>query len=399
MISGRDIIIISSIEWGFIWQGHQEMALRFARAGNRVLYIENTGVRSPGIKDLSRVTSRLKRWLKALHSSGVREVEKNLYVCSPLVLPPYGSRFRHFLNSTIFLPAIKRNAKRLGIQDALIWSYLPTDTALDLMNTLRDENSTIVYYVGTDFDQLVSDLKRLRVSEQKVIDLCDVLITNCSTLTTRYSDLTDKFVHTFQFGVDLSAFQTEEDETKINRQILHLLTKVESLKRPVIGYIGGIHRHVDFDLLVESAKARPDWSWVFIGPIQTDVGELSGLPNIHFMGQQSHEDLIHFTRRFDVCIVPYLNNAFTATVVPVKLNEYLAVGKPVVSTNIPMVSEFNKKHSIILTCKNTHDGFLSAIEKQLNKPDDKCEIERRKKVAALSEWHARLDAICEVIKK
>ena len=72
MISGRDIICIASIEWDFLWQGHQEINLRLAQAGNRILYIENTGVRSPRIKDAGRIVKRLKLWLSSLRSGGVR---------------------------------------------------------------------------------------------------------------------------------------------------------------------------------------------------------------------------------------------------------------------------------------------------------------------------------------
>ena len=74
MLTGRDIIYISSIEWNFLWQQNQEIAIRLARAGNRVLYIENTGVRAPGLGDAGRVFARLKSWIGKLGSRGVREV-------------------------------------------------------------------------------------------------------------------------------------------------------------------------------------------------------------------------------------------------------------------------------------------------------------------------------------
>lgn len=398
MISDKNIVIISSIEWGFIWQGHQEIALRLARAGNRVLYIENTGVRSPGIKDFSRVTARLKRWWKAFRSSGVREVEKNLYVCSPLVLPPFGSLFRRFLNRAFFLPSIKRNARKLKITDPVIWTYLPTDTAHDIIKSLRGEKSKVVYYVVADFEPLVEDLNRLHECEKDVIESSDAIFTICTTLTNRYKKVHNN-VHTLPFGVDFSAFQDEKNETEISRRTLHFLSKIESLKKTIIGYMGGLHRHVDFELLAESAKAKPDWSWVFIGPSQANMSDLDSLPNVYFLGQQPHEELIHFVRRFNVCIVPYLNNAFTATVVPVKLTEYLAAGKPVVSTNIPVVCEFNEKHNVIQTCENTTESFIAAIERWLNATDDEATIERRKQVASLSEWQKRLEDMCDVIEE
>ena len=90
MITGRDILYISSIEWDFLWQAHQEIARRLAATGNRVLYVENTGVRSPGIKDAKRVVSRLRRSLHTLGRRGARQVAPNIFVYSPLVLPPFG---------------------------------------------------------------------------------------------------------------------------------------------------------------------------------------------------------------------------------------------------------------------------------------------------------------------
>ena len=372
--------------------------MRFARSGNRVLYIENTGVRSPGIKDLNRVTSRLKRWWKAIRSSGVREVEKNLFVCSPIVLPPFGSGLRRFLNRTFFLSSIKRIEQKLKIQDPHIWTYLPTDTAHELIKILRSDKSKIIYYVVADFEHLVENLDHLHECEKNVIEASDAVFTICTALTNRYARFHNN-THTLPFGVDYRAFQIEENDREINRRTLHWLSEVEKMQRPIIGYVGGLHRHVDFELLAKSASARPDWSWVFIGPSQANMSELDDLSNVHFLGQQPHEDLVYFMRRFDVCIVPYLNNDFTATVVPVKLNEYLAVGKPVVSTNIPVVSEFNEKHNVILTCENTPESFLTAIEKSLNTPDDETTIEYRKQVASLSEWQKRLEAMCEVITK
>ena len=94
MLTGRDIILISSIDWDFNWQGHQEIANRLARAGNRVLYVENMGVRSPGLHDVGRVARRFSHWAGSVFDGGVRQVSPGLYVCSPLILPPFGSSTR-----------------------------------------------------------------------------------------------------------------------------------------------------------------------------------------------------------------------------------------------------------------------------------------------------------------
>src|SRR5687767_11733179 len=146
MITGRNIIYISSIEWDFLWQGHQEIALRLAAAGNRVLYVENTGIRAPGFRDTKRVVSRLKHWQRARRSKGACEVALNLYVCSPVVLPPFGSRISRTLNRRLFLQLVAKTASELEFNDPVIWTYLPTDTAIDLIRLVRGDRSVLVYY-------------------------------------------------------------------------------------------------------------------------------------------------------------------------------------------------------------------------------------------------------------
>src|SRR6185436_1634003 len=101
--------------------------------------------------------------------------------------------------------------------------------------------------------------------------------------------------------------------------------------------------------LSEMARLKPEWSWVLIGPFQTAVDSLQGRANIHLIGPKPHPVLVRYLRTFDVCIVPYVQSIYTETVVPVKINEYLAAGKPVVSTNLPTVKEFNARHQILGT--------------------------------------------------
>lgn len=172
---------------------------------------------------------------------------------------------------------------------------------------------------------------------------------------------------------------------------------LQSLPRPVIGYIGGLHRHVDYGMLSEMVRACPHWSWVFVGAIQTSVAGLAGLPNVHLLGQQRHDSLVRYIRQFDVCIVPYINSHFTATVVPTKINEYLAAGKPVVSTELPAVRDFNAQHDVLQTSAEPK-AFLTAIERALQLGTDEAAIARGRAVAELGNWDFRLEAMSQFIE-
>ena len=396
MLTGRDIIYISSIEWTFLWQVHQEIALRLARAGNRVLYIENTGVRSPGIKDAGRIIARLKHWATSLRSRGVREVAPGVFVCSPLVLPPFGSSLRRAINNAVLLPLIKRVARRLGMRDPLIWTYLPTDIALDLIKKLRTPRSLIVYYCVADFAQLSTHPSQIAETEQALVKNCDLVFAMCEELATHCARWSDAGVHVFPPGVDLDAFPlASSNETVAD----HDLNQIGRLARPLIGYVGGLHRYVDIDLIVSMARARPEWSWVFIGPFQISVERLLNEPNIHLLGSKPHNQLVSFIRAFDVCIVPYVKSIYTNTVVPVKVNEYLAVGKPVVATNLPTIHEFNERHNVLITTENRAEPFLKGIDDALQWPTDDESIARRRQVAALCDWNLQLIAMSDLIEQ
>lgn len=410
MISGKDIIYISSIEWDFLWQGNQEIARRLAEAGNRVLYVENTGVRTPGVRDAARVAFRLKRWTSALKSRGVREVAPNIFVCSPLVLPPFGARWRRALNRRVFLRAVVNAARGLGMSETLIWTYLPTDTSLDLIRAFK--RSGVVYYCVADFTQLTPQADRLRETERELVELSDVVFTNCSALANSFSRW-NPHSHVFPFGVNLDAFPIEEGDGKLapvdesdgaaeprpRFQDAGAGSEMAELAKPIIGYVGGMHRHVDFGLLREMALARPAWSWVFIGALQSDTQGLAELPNVRLLGQKPHPQLAAYIGAFDVCIVPYVNSIYTETVVPTKINEYLALGKPVVSTDIPTVCEFNAAHHVLRTAPALCDEFLRAVEDALLLPKDRAVLEHRRRVAELGDWAARVEAMSKLIEE
>ncbi|MGH9930089.1 MAG: glycosyltransferase [Pyrinomonadaceae bacterium] len=394
MITGRDIIYISSIEWDFLWQAHQEIARRLAAAGNRVLYIENTGVRTPGLRDTKRVAARLGRWMRSLKSGGTRQVGPNICVYSPLVLPPFGSTWRRLINRHVFLRQLRRITRAMQMRDVLLWTYLPTDTAVDIIRAHRTKRSCVVYYNAANFSYLTPNSEQLQRSEQELVRMSDVVLATCSEQAARFT-VDNHNVRIFPPGVDMSAFAVESAATSALPDRLNL----SSLPRPIIGYVGGLHRFVDYDLLASMAQARPSWSWVFLGAHQVPLEKLQGLPNVYLLGQQPHAELVGHLRFFDVCIVPYVNTSETTTLVPTKINEYLAAGKAIVATSLPTVCEFNEQHRVLTTTTAVAQEFLRAIESEILTAHDPQLREKRRIVAALADWQTRLEEISGFIEE
>jgi glycosyltransferase involved in cell wall biosynthesis len=397
MITGRDFIFISSIEWGFLWQGHQEIASRLAAAGNRVLYIENLGVRSPGIGDAGRIAGRLKNWARARRSKGVRQVAPDIHVCSPLVCPPFGSSWRRTLNRRIFLPGLKRTAQELGFRDPIIWTWLPTDVSADLLRLLSSPDGLVIYHSVADFTQLTPRVDLLKQSEGEVLSLSDVVFASCAQLARNAEQANDQ-VHLISHGVNLNAFPFA-DESERRRPAP---PEVADIRSPIIGYVGGIHRHVDLELIREIALRRPDWTWVLVGSVQVSLEKLQDLANVRIVGARPHDRLVDYIRHFDVCTVPYANTEVTATVVPTKINEYLAVGRPVVATDLPTLKEFGNDfggdHSILSLARAEPDNFIAAIEAALATAADDKLARKRREFAEQADWGLRLERISEIIE-
>jgi glycosyltransferase involved in cell wall biosynthesis len=399
MLAGRDLIIISSIEWDFLWQGPQEIASRLAREGNRVLYVENTGVRWPRLNDARRVASRLLRWAGAFTSHGLRTISPNLHICTPLVLPPFGRPLQRAINARVFLPTVRRAAASLSMRDVVVLTFLPTDTAVDLIKLLRCDAGAVVYYCVADFTELSSSPSRLSQSERQLVGMSDLILAQCTALASHCSQWAEN-IHIIPYGVNLEVFSRSngsEPTRSVKKEKAIGSSDGAGLPRPIIGYVGGLHRYVDLTLLTSMAQARPGWSWVFIGPTQTPLGKFASLPNVYLLGEFQHQELGRQIDRFDVGIVPYVSSAFTDTVVPTKINEYLAMGKPVVSTALPTLCDNDRWPGVVLSCEPEHDSFIAAIEEALKLPTDETAKARRREVAAISDWPARLEHICDLI--
>jgi glycosyltransferase involved in cell wall biosynthesis len=377
-----DVVILSSIDWGSLWQGPQEIAVRLGRAGRKVLYVENTGVRTPRLSDAGRVISRLVRWGRTI-GTGQPEIARNVWLCSPLILPPFGATGQRALNRRLFVPRVVQAARALGMKRVQIWTFLPTDTALDVIAAFGPDCEAVIYNCVADFTQLASprDRARLEDIERQVVQRSSVVFTNCNLLARRFAPLHPR-VRALPYGVSLEAFPLEPPGEPA--------PELRDLPRPIIGYIGGLHRHLALDLLVAMAKARPHWSWVYVGPHQTDVTPLAGLPNVHLLGPRPHDQLARYIRQFDACTIPYTRSVYTETVVPTKLNEYLAMGKPVVSTDLPALADAPEVMEAIWTAAPVERPFLAALEAALAAPTGDSVSRKRRVMAAAADWDARL---------
>lgn len=386
MLKGENIICISSIDWDFNWQGHQEMMATFAQHGNRVLFIENMGVRMPSLKDLRRLWKRIVNWRKGVR--GIRKVSANLYVFSPIVLPFPFSRLTRHINRWILLSQLKQWMRVMAFDNPILWAFLPTGTSVDLIEHL--DKKLVVYYCIADFEKLVTQPRKVRRTEKRLLKQCHLVFAQGEDLKKRCERYhTPVFV--FPFGVNSEVFLSAEKTSRTPQDIV-------PLKRPIVGYCGGLHRHVDYGLVRDLAVRHPDWSLVFIGPVQTDVSMIRGLGNVFFLGEKSRFELPHYIKHFDVCLVPYLLSEYTSTVYPTKMNEYLILGKPVVSTDLPEVRNFNARFQDVIRVGRNYDEFERSILHSMNE-DNGEQRNIRKEIALEQRWEKRIEEMSAILEE
>jgi UDP-galactopyranose mutase len=135
-------------------------------------------------------------------------------------------------------------------------------------------------------------------------------------------------VHPFPSSVDVEHFAEA-------RRIVSDPEDQRGIPHPRLGYFGVIDERFDIELVDAVAEARPDWQLVMIGPVvKIDAATLPSRPNIHYLGAKSYEELPHYIAGWDVALLPFARNEATRFISPTKTPEYLAAGKPVVSTSI-----------------------------------------------------------------
>lgn len=390
MLRDQNIVCLSSIDWDFLWQGHQQIMSSLADAGNRVLFVESTGVRSPTLRDLPRLWHRLKTASgrgAASVAPARRRRPSPLNVYSPVVLPfPY-SRAARAVNLPIMRRAIRRGTGDWTPAPPIVWNFLPTPLSRSIVRALNPALS--IFHCVDHLSASSPAAARVHDTETRCFSEADLVFVTSQSLYDRAAGL-NAHVHLVPSGVDLPRFERIRDDAG------PLPADLARLPRPVVGYLGGLHQWVDQALLTALAVRRPDWSLVLVGPQQTDTSALTRMPNVHALGARGPEDVPRYLRGFDVATIPYRLTDYTDHVYPAKLNEYLAMGLGVVATPLAEITRFNQTHGPVVRLAADAAAFERAIASELAETDQGA-VGRRVAVAKQNSWAARLELMSSLI--
>lgn len=350
-----DILLVSTADWDNpYWTNKQHVAVELNARGHRILYVESQGLRRPTAtaKDFTRIVRRLRRAFAA-----PREVRPGLWVWSPLAIPLQQSPFFRALNRVLTQVGLAIWTRALRLHPEILWTYSPLTTAFYEIGSYGFS----VYHAVDDIKaQPGMPREAIETAERELAQRCDLIFTTSEKLQASLSPLNPD---TFYFPnvADYRHFSSALDPETAPADDL------EPLGRPCIGFIGAVSSYkLDMDMILEIARRRPEWRFVFIGEIGegdplTTVDQFAGVTNVIFMGGRPYSRLPAYLKGFDVAIIPSRINEYTASMFPMKFFEYLAAGKPIVATRLPALVEFA---GYVHTADDAA-GFETAIEQAL----------------------------------
>jgi glycosyltransferase involved in cell wall biosynthesis len=387
VITHEHVICVSSIDWDSKWQAHQEIANALAAAGNDVLFIENTGVRTPALRDVSRLSRRLRNWHRERRAPRIDRARVQIH--APMLLPfPY-SRTALRINRAILGRRVNRWTARVGCPHPILLTFLPTPLVVDLMRALRPELT--IYYCVDDLGSSSPRAARIRASEAELLAAADLVFVTAERLRTHALGFRDE-VHVLPAGVAFADFERART-SDVGRP-----PWLDGIAAPIVGYVGGLNAKTDADLLAGVARRLPDVHFAIVGPAPAAAPGVRACPNVHLLGLRPHAGIPQFLKGVSVGIIPYRVTDNTSHIYPAKLNEYLAMGLPVVSTPLPEVVRFNAAHGDVVAVADGADAFAAAIRRALEAPVP-LDVHRQIAVAYANRWELKIAEMTEAIAR
>jgi len=349
-----DMIVFCHLRWQFVYQRPQHLISRLA-SNMKVLFIEEP---LPANQD------------DTLHGN-LMVISEQLHVLQPFVKD---------IESIIdILPAYIKNKTIL-----VGWFY--SASFAPLLEQINFE--TVVYDCMDELSLFKGASVHLINQEKYLMAHAEIVFTGGKSLYEAKKQLHSN-VYCFPSSVDQEHFAQASKEIPVAEDISNIL-------KPIVGYYGVIDERIDLDLLHKCAKKLPNVSFVMIGPLaKIENTDLPKENNIHYLGMKSYDELPNYLKAFDIAMMPFSLNDATKYISPTKTLEYMAAGKPIISTKVTdVVRDYSENIALI----ENESEFCDAIETLLAKDHIQMQMEY-KKILEKTSWDSTADKMESIIKK
>lgn len=392
---GYDVVVFFPGDWDTPFRGKYLMeALAEKEKNSKILCVE---------RPVDLVTSPIKspsRWIKQTIGRGkFRKLKDNLFVFRPRIFLNEHVAANIPLAIRINVTWLRDQLQRIMYQYSfdkkaiIIWVFDPLhESFINMFEGKLSIFDCYDEYTSVESLPIIRTKQQIQIHEKKLLQkanitfvVSDVLYKGKSTYANRIFILPN--------AADVRHFRPLLGDE------LRVPSDIATVPKPIIGYLGGLSNLVDIPLLCMLAEKHPEWSFVSIGSKTNRFREfvaferLVSMGNVYVLGFRQYEQLPYYINTFNVCLLPLLaDHPFNIYCSPLKMYEYLATGKPIVSTDIPHVRRFS---SVIRIGKNAED--IEAHIKECLKENINLK-EQRMKVARENTWESRVTEMMSIIK-
>ncbi|MGM0646358.1 MAG: glycosyltransferase [Thermodesulfobacteriota bacterium] len=296
---------------------------------HRVLWVNTIGMRAPRptIKDARKALRKIGKMVGWDHLALPSEhMPSALTVVQPGMLPYANLHLVRRLNSHSVIRTVRHKLHSLEMHDPIFVTTVPN--ACDYIGAFGEQR--VVYYCVDDFAHWPGHTAEyISALETALLDRCDICIATSKALYDRFKQ--GRYAsHLLTHGVDVRHFAALPEREH---------PALKHIPSPRVGYCGLIDERLDQGLVAAIARALPHTAFVFTGSVVTNVRELERLDNVYFTGPVPYTELPAMMAGWVVCMLPYKLDTLAQSINPLKLKEYIATGKPVLSTPLPAAQE------------------------------------------------------------
>ncbi|MBM4340833.1 MAG: glycosyltransferase family 1 protein [Deltaproteobacteria bacterium] len=327
---------------------------------------------------------------KKTNLHGFNMIKQNLYSYVPPRYLPYNYRFNRINRDIekIRNNKIQKSLKALRFERPILLIWHPN--YVDMIGQFNE--SLVIYYKYDHYAGYIGGDGGISPKEKKLFEKADMVLVTAQGLYDLHKN-DCKEIHLVPNGVDFDFFsKAMTDEVQIPPDMIEI-------PQPRIGYIGVINEKVDFKLLTFLCKARPSWSIVLVGAVRVqlpefkeNLKELQQQKNCYFLGKKENKQVPSYIKGLNVCMMCYLVNEWTYYGYPLKMHEYLACGKPSVSSDLPEV----RPYSDVVMIAHTYEQWLDILDQELSHANVG-NINKRVIVANNNSWASRVNQVMTII--
>lgn len=387
----RDIVIVGLQPWDIeIGSNCKNIALEFAKS-NRVLYINPPIGRKTLLKDKAKPS--VQKRLELIRSgNNLIQVDKNFWTLYPsthirsINWIPSTPAFRVFnkWNNIRFANDIRAAINKVGFSNFILFNDSDMLRSYHLKELLKPAVS--IYYSRDNLMVHKYWYRHGHILEPELMRKSDLVVANSTYLANVARKFNPKSFDVGQ-GCDLSIFDPNKQFTQP--------ADIAAISKPIIGYIGAVLSHrLDLALLEELSRRKPEWHFVFVGKCDDEFNSspIQQYPNVRFLGLKEERLLPDYLSMFDVAMNPQKINDYTIGNYPRKIDEYLALGKPVVATATATMETFKE----VTYLGETVDDYIRLIQKALDE-DNPTLQHKRMALARTHTWENSVQGIYDAI--